>query len=336
MLAALLDGGRRARRRRCRARRARLRAEVLHRGRQLGPGRQQHAGVLRARPATSSPTSSTRRSATRKTNMRSPTAMWDFWSLSPGEPAPGHDPDVRPRPADRRSRHMNGYGSHTYSLHQRRGRALLGQVPLQDPAGPQALDQRRGRRASSARRARSTQEDLFGAIERGEFPRWTRAGPDHAGGATPSKTPYNPFDLTKVWPHGDYPADRGRRHGAQPQPGELFRRDRAGGVLAVEHRARHRLFAGQDAAGARSSPMPMRTATGSARITRRCRSTGRKLPGASLPQGRARCASSRSRPAIPTPITSRTRSAAPVEDSASARAAAANLAAMPLRETHTI
>ena len=51
MLAPLLDGRRRAWRGRRRARRARLRSEVLHRGRQLGPRRQQHAGVLRPRPA---------------------------------------------------------------------------------------------------------------------------------------------------------------------------------------------------------------------------------------------------------------------------------------------
>ena len=63
--AALLDRRRREGRGRRRARRARLRAEVLYRGRQLGPGRQQHAGLLRARSATSSPTSSTPRSATR-------------------------------------------------------------------------------------------------------------------------------------------------------------------------------------------------------------------------------------------------------------------------------
>ena len=96
---ALLDCRRRARRGRCRARRARLRAEILHRRGQLGPRRQQHAGVLRARPAASSPTSSTRRSAIPPRNLRSPTAMWDFWSLSPGEPAPGHDPVLRSRPA---------------------------------------------------------------------------------------------------------------------------------------------------------------------------------------------------------------------------------------------
>ena len=49
-----------------------------------------------------------------------------------------------------------------------------------------------------------TQEDLFGAIERGDFPRWilqVQVMPEEDA----EKTPYNPFDLTKVWPHKDYP-----------------------------------------------------------------------------------------------------------------------------------
>lgn len=50
----------------------------------------------------------------------------------------------------------------------------------------------------------SAQEDLFNAIERGDYPRWlmqVQIMPE----ADADKTPYNPFDLTKVWPHGDYP-----------------------------------------------------------------------------------------------------------------------------------
>ncbi len=48
------------------------------------------------------------------------------------------------------------------------------------------------------------QEDLFGAIERKEFPRWNvyvQVMPE----LDAEKTPYNPSDLTKVWPHKDYP-----------------------------------------------------------------------------------------------------------------------------------
>ncbi len=50
----------------------------------------------------------------------------------------------------------------------------------------------------------SYQEDLYGSIERGDFPRWNvfvQIMPE----LDAEKTSYNPFDLTKVWPHGDYP-----------------------------------------------------------------------------------------------------------------------------------
>src|SRR5690606_33631523 len=50
----------------------------------------------------------------------------------------------------------------------------------------------------------SHQRDLFDSIEKGDHPRWTfyvQIMPE----ADAAKTPYNPFDLTKVWPKGDYP-----------------------------------------------------------------------------------------------------------------------------------
>src|SRR5439155_7176290 len=50
----------------------------------------------------------------------------------------------------------------------------------------------------------SEQRDLYYAIERGDYPKWrfyVQIMPE----TDAEKTPYNPFDLTKVWPHGDYP-----------------------------------------------------------------------------------------------------------------------------------
>ncbi|MBW2711585.1 MAG: catalase, partial [Deltaproteobacteria bacterium] len=50
----------------------------------------------------------------------------------------------------------------------------------------------------------SHQRDLYESIEKGDFPRWTvniQVMPEKDA----SKCPFNPFDLTKVWPHGDYP-----------------------------------------------------------------------------------------------------------------------------------
>ncbi len=57
---------------------------------------------------------------------------------------------------------------------------------------------------SSPKIRESSQRDLFDSIKNGDFPRWKlqiQIMPEHEA----SQTPYNPFDLTKVWPHGDYP-----------------------------------------------------------------------------------------------------------------------------------
>ena len=69
-----------------------------------------------------------------RTNLRSPTAMWDFWSLSP-ESLHQITILMSDRGTPKSYRHMNGYGSHTFSLINQDGRTLLGEVPLQDPAG---------------------------------------------------------------------------------------------------------------------------------------------------------------------------------------------------------
>ncbi len=110
----LLDRRRRTGRRRPRARRPAVSRLILHRGRQLGPPATIRPSSSFAIP-TSSPTSSTRRSVIRRPNLRSATAMWDYWSLVAGKPASGDDPDVRPR-LPQTPMHMNGYGSHTYSF----------------------------------------------------------------------------------------------------------------------------------------------------------------------------------------------------------------------------
>ena len=58
-----------------------------------------------------------------RTNLRSPTAMWDFWSLSPGEPAPGHDPDLGSRPAGLTDAHERLRLAHLLALERRRASA---------------------------------------------------------------------------------------------------------------------------------------------------------------------------------------------------------------------
>ena len=136
-------------------------------------------------------------------NLRSADMQWDFWTLSP-ESAHMVTWLMGDRGIPKSWRHMNGYSSHTYMWVNAGGRAVLGQVPLQDRpggrvphAGGRRSHRRRGRRLSPA-------GPLFNAIEQGEFPSWTLKMQIMPFDAAKSYR-FNPFDLTKVWPHDDYP-----------------------------------------------------------------------------------------------------------------------------------
>ena len=137
-----------------------------------------------------------------KTNLRSTTAMWDFWSLSPESlhqvTILMSDRGLPPSP-----RFMNGYGSHTYSFWNNNGERFWVKFHFKTQQGHKFLTNAEAAQVVGQTRE-SYQEDLYGAIDRGEFPRWTmqvQIMPE----ADAEKTPYNPFDLTKVWPHADYP-----------------------------------------------------------------------------------------------------------------------------------
>jgi catalase len=98
---------------------------------------------------------------------------------------------------------MNGYGSHTYSMWNSAGERYWVKFHFKTRQGHRHLTNQQA--AEVIGRSRETyQEDLFGSIDRGEFPQWTmylQVMPE----LDAEKTPYNPFDLTKVWPHKDYP-----------------------------------------------------------------------------------------------------------------------------------
>jgi catalase len=137
-----------------------------------------------------------------RTHLRSPTAMWDFWSLSPESL---HQVTIlmsdRGLPAS--PRFMNGYGSHTFSLWNNAGERYWVKFHFKTMQGHRFYTNAQAEEIVGRTRE-SYQEDLFGAIERGEFPRWRmmiQVMPE----ADAEKTPYNPFDVTKVWPHKDYP-----------------------------------------------------------------------------------------------------------------------------------
>lgn len=137
-----------------------------------------------------------------KTNLRSKTAMWDFWSLSPESL---HQITIlmsdRGIPTD--PMHMNGYGSHTYSFWNDKGERFWVKFHFKTQQGHKHLTDQESEKVIGESRE-SYQEALFGAIEKEDFPKWdvkVQIMPEKDA----EKTSYNPFDLTKVWPHGEYP-----------------------------------------------------------------------------------------------------------------------------------
>ena len=137
-----------------------------------------------------------------RTNLRSSSAAWDFWSLSP-ESLHQITILMSDRGLPVAPMYMNGYGSHTFSFWNRRGQRFWVKFHFKTHQGHRFLTN--GEATDVIGRSRETwQEALFSAIERGDFPRWTlyvQVMPE----AEADATPYNPFDLTKVWPHRDYP-----------------------------------------------------------------------------------------------------------------------------------
>lgn len=135
-------------------------------------------------------------------NLRSNTAAWDFWSLSPESL---HQVTIlmSDRGIPVSPRFMNGYGSHTYSFWNDRSERFWVKFHFKTRQGHQTLTNAEAAQVIGRTRE-SYQQDLFGAIANGEFPQWTmyvQVMPE----LDAEKTAYNPFDLTKVWPHADYP-----------------------------------------------------------------------------------------------------------------------------------
>ncbi|HEX3982759.1 MAG TPA: catalase, partial [Acidisoma sp.] len=137
-----------------------------------------------------------------RTNMRSATAMWDYWSLSPESLH-----QVAILMSDRGLpvgfRNINGYGSHTYSFWNDAGERYWVKFHFKTRQGHKHWTNEEANQVIANDRE-SSQRDLYEAIERGDFPKWdfkVQIMPE----ADAEKTPYNPFDLTKVWPHSDYP-----------------------------------------------------------------------------------------------------------------------------------
>lgn len=136
------------------------------------------------------------------TNLKDPQAMWDFWSLNPEAM---HQVTIlmsdRGIPANYRQ--MHGYGSHTFSFWNAKGERFWVKFHFKSQQGVVNLSNEQADKLKGID-PDSSQRDMVVAITDGNFPRWTvnvQIMPE----ADANTYHINPFDLTKVWPHGDYP-----------------------------------------------------------------------------------------------------------------------------------
>jgi catalase len=137
-----------------------------------------------------------------RTNMRSAKNNWDFWTSLP-EALHQITIVMSDRGLPATYRHMHGFGSHTFSFINANNERHWVKFHFHSQQGIKNLTDAEAE-AIVGKDRESHQRDLFEAIENQDFPRWTLAVqimPEKDA----SKVPYNPFDLTKVWPHKDYP-----------------------------------------------------------------------------------------------------------------------------------
>lgn len=136
------------------------------------------------------------------TGMRDNDMQWDFWTLSP-ETAHQVAWLFGDRGIPRTWRHVHGYGSHTYSWINADNRISWVKYHFISDQGIDCLEQAEADRLAGVD-ADYHQRDLYEAIKRGDYPSWTLKV--QIMPFEDAKTyRINPFDLTKVWPHHDYP-----------------------------------------------------------------------------------------------------------------------------------
>ena len=137
-----------------------------------------------------------------RTNLRSAKNNWDFWSSLP-EALHQVTITMSDRGIPFSYRHMHGFGSHTFSMINAAGERVWVKFHFHTQQGIKNLTDQEAE-AIVGKCRESHQRDLYEAIERGDFPKWTMfiqvMTEEQA-----NNMPYNPFDLTKVWYKKDYP-----------------------------------------------------------------------------------------------------------------------------------
>ncbi|AWN29278.1 catalase [Streptomyces libani] len=151
--------------------------------------------------------------------MRDNDMQWDFWTLSP-ESAHQVTWLMGDRGIPKSYRHMNGYGSHTYMWVNAGGERFWIKYHFKTDQGIDFLTQEDADRIAGED-GDYHRRDLFEAIDGANAPSWTlyvqvmpfADAPDYR---------FNPFDLTKVWPHGDYPLIEVGRMTLNKNPEDYF------------------------------------------------------------------------------------------------------------------
>ncbi|GFR66373.1 catalase [Elysia marginata] len=136
------------------------------------------------------------------TNLKDPDMFWDFISL---RPETTHQVSFlfSDRGTPDGYRHMNGYGSHTFKLVNKDGKAFYTKFHCKTDQGIKNLMADRAGDLSGTD-PDYAQRDLYNAIDDGNFPSWTMYIQIMTFEEA-ERSSFNPFDLTKVWPQGEYP-----------------------------------------------------------------------------------------------------------------------------------
>ncbi|BCO10088.1 catalase [Desulfolithobacter dissulfuricans] len=137
-----------------------------------------------------------------RNNMRSAKNNWDFWTLLP-EALHQVTITMSDRGIPASYRHMHGFGSHTFSLINSDNERFWVKFHFHTQQGIKNLTDAEAE-ALIGRDRESHQRDLYESIENGNFPRWTMYI-QVMEEKEAANCPYNPFDLTKIWYHKDYP-----------------------------------------------------------------------------------------------------------------------------------
>ena len=137
-----------------------------------------------------------------RTNLRSATNNWDFWTSLP-EALHQVTIVMSDRGIPATYRHMHGFGSHTFSFINAKNERSWVKFHFKSQQGIKNLTDEEAESVVGQDRE-SHQRDLFDSIEEGKHPKWTFSIQVMTEEEA-NQCDFNPFDLTKVWPHKDYP-----------------------------------------------------------------------------------------------------------------------------------